>query len=327
MKRNNRSFGRNNSRKIAGQGRGKSRHGKSQRQQRCFATHLERLEERTLLAGNILASLDSHILGSGETTELALTISGSSPAVVGFHVQSGSTGNFDPAAPLITNASGNRVSPLLSQADMAGRAESLVLAELAPGEYIITAGGDRGSFGDFTFDVFMPGDMNNNNSVSDYEQTYCMAATAQTAGNWNFVTALLFKQKGINLSNDLYCTELDANLDGKIDNTDLKYVRMNANLPGISIELIGDSSPPVIEAGLLNDSGSSTFDGITNDATITGSVTDASEITSFGGRFDGAADYVDLLTELDASGNFQFDLTKLEQIAAGPLANNGEHTL
>ncbi|MGB7412759.1 MAG: hypothetical protein WA902_00985, partial [Thermosynechococcaceae cyanobacterium] len=91
-----------------------------------------------------------------------------------------------------------------------------------------------------------------------------------------------------------------------------------------------DTTAPIITAALANDTGPSgtNSDGITSDPTITGQVTDESEIVSFRAGFDDTppSEYVDILSALAADGSFVLDPTILEQINGGPLTD-GAYTL
>ncbi len=96
----------------------------------------------------------------------------------------------------------------------------------------------------------------------------------------------------------------------------------------ITLRTSGDTDPPVIAAGLVNDTGQSNTDGLTSDPAIAGTVTDASTIASFRAGFDAApsASYANVLGTLGQGGRFSFDLARLVQINQGPLSD-GPHTL
>ncbi|KHG41357.1 hypothetical protein OA07_11900 [Aphanizomenon flos-aquae 2012/KM1/D3] len=77
-----------------------------------------------------------------------------------------------------------------------------------------------------------------------------------------------------------------------------------------------DTTAPSITASLNNDTGINT-DGITFDSTITGTVTDISEITTFQAKLN-SGNFVDVLAKLQ-NGNFTLDTATLTQINGGQL--------
>lgn len=89
-----------------------------------------------------------------------------------------------------------------------------------------------------------------------------------------------------------------------------------------------DSSSPIIDAALTNDTGESDTDLITNDPTISGTVIDDGEIVQFSAGFNELEidNYVDVLPQRDENGNFSFDRTTLESIYGDALPD-GNHTL
>jgi YD repeat-containing protein len=88
--------------------------------------------------------------------------------------------------------------------------------------------------------------------------------------------------------------------------------------------VVVDTDPPVISASLQNDTGVSVTDRITSDATVRGTVVDASQIASFQAALDGGA-FASVMGTLTGS-NFTLSRAILEQLAGGPLTD-GSHTL
>ncbi len=86
-----------------------------------------------------------------------------------------------------------------------------------------------------------------------------------------------------------------------------------------------DSDPPVVVAGLLNDTGREDGDGVTFEAAVAGTVTDASEVTGLRASLDGGP-LVDVLGSLLSDGSFTLTEVDLETIGGGPLSQ-GSHTL
>jgi len=77
-----------------------------------------------------------------------------------------------------------------------------------------------------------------------------------------------------------------------------------------------DNTAPSITAALNHDTGNNT-DGITSDSTITGTVSDASEITTFQAKLN-SGNFVDVLAKLQ-NGNFTLDKDTITQINGGQL--------
>ena len=85
---------------------------------------------------------------------------------------------------------------------------------------------------------------------------------------------------------------------------------------------------PLVTAGLQRDTGISTTDGITNSATIIGTIADINPIVSFNAGFDATsvANFTDVLTDLLPDGTFQLSVVRLAQLAGGTLSD-GAYTL
>ena len=80
-----------------------------------------------------------------------------------------------------------------------------------------------------------------------------------------------------------------------------------------------DRRPPLINATLGNDTGTSSSDNITSDPTIVGTITDASEISAFRASLGG--DFIDISVQRQADGSFELDLDELRAINRAPLAD------
>ena len=295
-----------------------------------YASHIERLEDRTLLASNILASLESSVNQPNDSTELLLNIGTGSSPTLGFEVRAAASSSFNPAAIQILNANTNAVIPLnLAENDHQGP-NSLVLATLAPGEYKILVNGQASTTGGFIIDVFLPGDMDGSGTVSQSELVQATAAFYQSNFGYNSYTAQLIQSLGLNPNSNYYSAELDGNKDGVIDNHDLQMVTGNKGLPPIQLELIGDQDAPAVVAGLQIDSGISTSDGVTNSLTIIGSVSDESLITQFKVALDGGS-FVDIFGQISggaSGGSFTLTRTWLQDnLNSGMSLEGGVHTL
>ena len=88
-----------------------------------------------------------------------------------------------------------------------------------------------------------------------------------------------------------------------------------------------DTTAPVIAAALLNDTATNS-DGISADATITGTVTDASGIVSLRAGLDNTlpVDFTEITAVLQPGGQFTLDLSQLTLINGDELLD-GSHTL
>ncbi|WP_339732993.1 Ig-like domain-containing protein, partial [uncultured Gimesia sp.] len=295
-----------------------------------YASHVERLEDRTLLASNILASLESSVNQPNDSTELLLNVGAGSSPTLGFEVRAAANSSFNPAAIQILNANTNAVIELtLAENDHNGL-NSLVLATLNPGEYKILVNGQTAETGGFIVDVFLPGDKDGSGSVSDPEYQHALAASYHYLFGYNHYTTQLMQQLGLDPSTDLYSEELDSDKDGDIDDADMRALSSNRNIPPIQLELIGDQDAPAVVAGLQIDSGVSNSDGVTNDLTIVGNVSDESLITQFKVALDGGS-FVDIFGMISggASGG-SFTLTRgwLETNLNGSMSlEGGAHTL
>ncbi|QDT22259.1 hypothetical protein HG66A1_40660 [Gimesia chilikensis] len=296
-----------------------------------YASHVERLEDRTLLASNILASLESSVNQPNDSTELLLTVGAGSSPTLGFEVHASPGSAFNPAAVQILDANTNAVVPLqLAEHDHAGTSSSLVLATLAPGDYSIFVQGQTAATGNFTIDIFMPGDSDGSGSVSDTEYQQALAASYQHLFGFNHFTSQMIMSMGLDPTQNYYSEEQDGDKDGDIDNYDLQMMNNNRNVPAVQLELIGDQDAPAVVAGLQTDSGVSNSDGITNDLTIVGTVSDESLITQFKVALDGGS-FVDIFGQLSGGANGgTFTLTRgwLEaNLNGGGSLEGGTHTL
>jgi len=89
-----------------------------------------------------------------------------------------------------------------------------------------------------------------------------------------------------------------------------------------------DTDPPAIAAGLVNDTGEESGDGITQDTAIAGRVTDRSRIASLRAGFDSTPleNFTDVTAYLNGDGSFSFFRALLEGIIGNRLSD-GAHAL
>ena len=113
-------------------------------------------------------------------------------------------------------------------------------------------------------------------------------------------------------------------VDDLIDpNVEWRNEPLGQEIIDYALAQIGDEDPPVIQAALANDTGTSSTDGLTNDATVTGTVTDSGNLVSLRAGFGNTAveDYVEIIDSVDSSGNFSLDRAALEAILANRLTD------
>jgi len=117
---------------------------------------------------------------------------------------------------------------------------------------------------------------------------------------------------------------LDVNGSGTILGDDVILARnlQFTNLPPGDHDL----NPPELTITLANDTGSSSADGITMNATITGSATDASELSRLTASLNGLAS-VNILPFRQANGSLALDADAMLQINGGQGLAQGEHSL
>ena len=200
-------------------GQRKSRNTRSKNQRsKSLATRLsprfEPLEQRQLLAAAVLASLQPPLTlaEAGDIQELQLTLTGGDSTLIALRMH-GLSGTLDPNSISIETLAGHVIAPVESRADVDGSNDSLLLVDLAPGTYSILVRGEGATTGMYNVDVYLPGDISGDGAVSDYEMNWASAAVIQNMGTANQVTKLYYKSLGIDLSKNLYCAEMDTDLE------------------------------------------------------------------------------------------------------------------
>ncbi len=299
-----------------------------------FSPRLERLEDRHLLTIGLLdESVEGLINNSGDVNELQLTIHEGGPKTVYQFVMRADGAGLDPGMMRVQSSSGHWMTPLLQKNDISSsNKDSLLLIQLPPGEYTLYAGGEKGTVGSYYIDALLPGDLNGDGVVDDFEDLWASAAVLQSSGGGNHVTAAYYKMMGIDVSEDLYRRELDANLNGVITTFDRNIVEQNNHgAPPAVVELVGDMEPPEIAVGLANDTGPFPGNRVTQDPTIAGQITDQSEIVAFDVRYAGG-EWFDLWASGLVQDDGSFTLDEAFLLSRGAPSLNGElaegtHTL
>jgi len=310
---------------------------------------MESLEIRALLAANTLDFVDNLEIGSpSDKRDLQLEVDPSSgTAIVALRIQ-GTSGDLDPAVPLVFIQDTDRTNPanhvqlLQAMADSNGSTDSLVMFEVSGGaNFTIEVGGTSGS-GGFLAEVMLFGSTDADGSVSENEYMRAVAAELQARGAGNHNTAAYFQTVyGINFNQSQYNPAFDANMNGQVDGWEVGYIESNMGGASVVLDLIGDNEAPAVEAAVAVDTGSSTTDNITMDTTgIVGTVTDFSTIVraevSIQGGTGGSIDLADpanlgTITALTQGANeitFTLDIDDLNALlGSGTVLNTGSYTL
>ncbi len=87
-----------------------------------------------------------------------------------------------------------------------------------------------------------------------------------------------------------------------------------------------DQTPPKLTFGLLNDTGSSNNDRITNNPSIQGIVKDNLRLGKVQAQLDNGKSY-SISSELNSKGNFVLDRNDLQRINGGSKLTDGQHTI
>ncbi|MDR1959497.1 MAG: tandem-95 repeat protein [Planctomycetaceae bacterium] len=221
---------------------------------------LEPLEDRHLLA--VASPLDSYwgtLETTNGTTEMALTVATETnqSAIVSIRVDSILPGtnnsHFDPSKLRIYDSNGVEVSAskvYYNNGDFQGQTSSLIVLELAPGEYKVSLGGDRGSIGQFACHVFLPGDSEGTGTVSTMSTYAANAASDLTNGRMNVPTASYYKKLGVDVST-LNIAPFDIDGNGNISATELKAVGLNQNAGHVTAALRAWNRSPEVPSNLV----------------------------------------------------------------------------
>ncbi|MBP0011145.1 Ig-like domain-containing protein, partial [Roseofilum sp. Belize Diploria] len=126
--------------------------------------------------------------------------------------------------------------------------------------------------------------------------------------------AFLFEGVSLELGENSFTVEIQ-DIAGNVGTTNETITRVEPP----------EQNPPIITTELLNDSGSSAEDLITNDPSIIGTVTDESAIEQLQISFDGT-NFSEVTSELEEDGSFTLDKETLNTLNGETLAD-GEHTL
>ena len=185
--------------------------------------------------------------------------------------------------------------------------------------FVLAAGSDTGTLGDNTTSanpVALSGTAEAGASLvlrAAGSAGVLGTATAAVDGSYNFA--------GIALTLGANAFELTAT--DRAGNTALAALTVTRQAAGAT-----DTTPPTLSAALVNDTGMSSSDGLTNDPMIAGQALDDTAAMRLLAALDGGGSptFVDLSTRLQADGRFTINKAALDALAGGTLGN-GAHTL
>lgn len=101
------------------------------------------------------------------------------------------------------------------------------------------------------------------------------------------------------------------------------------NATNFNLTFTLDSNSPLLNVALANDTGNSQSDKITKDSSITGNISDLSQIVTFKAGFDSTPteNFVNVLGTLQGNGSFAFNTNKIIEINGNNPLTEGQHTI
>ena len=288
-----------------------------------FQPQLEPLEDRQLLAVASLQTVEGMLDQSNEYGYVQMNLhvgaTGNAP-VLGIRVDA-TTAGFNPSAISVLNPDGTNLpadSVKLSNPDYGGTSSSLLLVQLSPGDYFIRVGGDKSTYGSFTCDVYLPGDIHGNGTVTSHTVDIANAAYLASNGMLNHVGMAALEKQGITLK---HITEFTIINEG-ITFTDLAAIKTNSEAGEVTVSLNTldlDQDGPEINADLAKKFTDSDGMRYTGDSVITGTVTDKSNIKSFEASFDGGTTWTNI--PWNTNGSFTIDANVMKTMSGSPFDN------
>ena len=209
-----------------------------------FPRHEELESRRLLVANHVFAQFSGNLSNTSPQQQIQFSLSANdfnlsgSKAVLGFQVQRQAGSSLDPAAVQIFSAAGCSAIRLVTS-NLAGTSQSLLIAELAFGNYTLNVSADHGTRGGFQLDVFLAGDaLGSDHKVDMSDLTQIRGLLGSTVGSSS------------------YRVEADANLDGIITSFDYTQARDNLNdstriKPLLGVTLTAVPAPVVLPSGAL----------------------------------------------------------------------------
>jgi len=296
-----------------------------------FTGHVENLEDRLALSGNPIVTGDITTAGQVEEAEFTVAADGlADGGKVAIGLRTVGPGGFDPAAPTVFDLAGIFMPGVSSRNDMSATdTTGTTYVQLAAGVYNVNVfgDGDTSLIGDYTLEAFVVGDsMEKDGVITEMENLMAQAAHFQSLGGGNHVSQQLFRLNGIDLTQDLYNPDMDADGDGVIGANDVSLINANFFAGAFELDFQLDQDPPNVTVGLNNDTGIG-GDNLTTDPSVSGTaIDDKSDVTSLTVSVDGSA-AAERIGDLDpTSGAFALDQSALESILGSPLGE-GSHTV
>jgi VCBS repeat-containing protein len=291
-----------------------------------FLPHLEVLEDRRLLSVSSL--LDQPISGNLQqnvgVTDMEMhvaTTNPNNPAVVGIRIDG--VGDFNPAAVSIWQngeqiSGDNKYLYINGDYNFDGKASSLVVAQLAPGDYTIRVGGDNSTYGVFQCDVFLPGDIDHDKTVSAGESQLTSTLYGLTLGQSNAYSLQLLEKLGYKSSDIKVTLENDFDRNGFISQAEQTAAIVNSRAGQVTATI--STTPKFESLRLQNDTGASATDNITTDPAVVGKIADPDGVT-IKASFDNGTNWTDITLATD--GSFTLNNDVLKTISGGPVDSNG----
>ncbi|MDO4587222.1 MAG: VCBS domain-containing protein [Planctomycetia bacterium] len=287
---------------------------------RQLGLRFEPLEERQLLAltnpwgGSLLTEpINGKVEVADQAVEMSFTLSGETNVVLGFLANSVSD-NFNPdIINLYAEGSETPIDNSFVFQQVSDLSSSLLIAELSPGNYLLKLNGANHSFGEFSCDIFLPGDIDQNDTLSNTEyQGVVQGQFIADASRQSYITPATIQyyqtRFGVDISREYYDSRFDINMDGTIDETDslLAYKNQMAGDLSSSIALKTDQTPPEIEPTVEETSIVAQDNDIyyVNDIALQLTISDANQITKVTVNVNGN------LIDITDKFNFQKDETQ-----------------
>ncbi len=290
------------------------------------APRLECLEERQVLAANVLADFQATVT-SGTNTELEIKVTipdsvAGTTANLSMVSMAAEGSSLDPTAISVQDADGNLLMPISAIDNAAGTSSGHSVVELTAGDYTLILAGEGTTSGTAQVQISLLGDtLADAGQVSRSEEVVASAALLQGSGGGNFVTEMFYQSLGIDLGVDQFDSGMDVDGDGVLSASEFSLIQANHGIGNVTVEFTGTGQTnETLNATLQNDTGTSDSDRITTDPTITGAVSDETEIVSMTATINGGAAF-DLTTLFDPNDASSFTLTRsqLDQVAGGSL--------
>ena len=296
-----------------------------------FQPQLEPLEDRHLLAAaSLLPAVATGTLGPSDAyAEVILTVNtpqSNKAPVLGIQIDA-TTPGFNPSAISVFDSNGVKVPNSAikhSDGNYANGSSSLLLVQLAPGDYSIRVSGDRSTFGSFTCDVFLPGDLNRDHTVSSHESTTADAAFLAGTGSLTPMLLTYYEKLGITGNDISACLGSGVINSGSITNIELDAIAVNSGVGRVEADIVTQTEKPVLSLQVVTESAVTPADIITTNPAVKGTVTVPANVTTFQAQFAGATTWTNVT--LNSNGSFTVDAELMKSMAGSPVGSDGAVT-